>query len=33
MNKDYKKDISKLEKSLDLLYAYGEYDQFMKSNK
>lgn len=33
MNKDFKKDISKLEKSLDLLYAYGEYDQFMKNNK
>jgi hypothetical protein len=27
------RDIIKLEKSLDLLYAYGDYKQFMKTNK
>ena len=31
--KDNERDIIKLEKSLDLLYAYGDYKQFMKTNK
>ena len=31
--KENEKDIIKLEKSLDLLYAYGDYKQFMKTNK
>ena len=31
--KENQRDIFKLEKSLDLLYAYGDYKQFMKSNK
>ena len=30
---DNERDIIKLEKSLDLLYAYGDYKQFMKTNK
>lgn len=31
--KENEREVVKLEKSLDLLYAYGDYKQFMKTNK